>query len=100
MEAYTLWRNGETLWEMLDYNIKYSPIMANRTLLRQGGLDMEGRTWLVTFRQNRVKLAWAYINIMNVVHHCEILHNNLSKDNIMFHFPLDKLYVKYIGVCN
>jgi hypothetical protein len=25
MEAYTLWWNGGTLWEMLDYNTKYSP---------------------------------------------------------------------------
>jgi hypothetical protein len=24
MEAYTLWWNGGTLWEMLDYNTKYS----------------------------------------------------------------------------
>jgi len=45
-------------------------------------------------------LAWAFINIMNVVHHCEILHNDLSKDNIMLHFSLDKPNVVYIGVCD
>jgi hypothetical protein len=45
-----------------------------------------------------VKLAW--INIMNVVHHCEILHNELSKDNIMLHFLVDKLDVVYISMCN
>jgi len=37
---------------------------------------------------------------MNVIHHCEILHNDLSKDNIMLHFSADKLDVVYIGVCN
>jgi serine/threonine protein kinase len=47
-----------------------------------------------------VKLAWALINIMNVIHHCGILHNDLSKDNIMLHFSPDKLNVMYIGVCN
>ncbi len=67
-----------------------SPIMDNDILLRQGGLDMEGQTQLVTFKWNRVKLAWAFINIMNAVHHRGILHNDLSKDHIMLHLPLDK----------
>ncbi len=47
---------------------------------------MEGQTQLVTFRRNGVKLVWAFINILNVVHHFGILHNDLSKDNIMLHF--------------
>jgi hypothetical protein len=37
---------------------------------------------------------------MNAVHHYGILHNNLSKDNIMLHFLADKPDVVYIGVCN
>jgi len=41
MEAYTLWCNGGTFQEMLDYNTKYSPITNNHTLLQQGGSDME-----------------------------------------------------------
>jgi serine/threonine protein kinase len=47
-----------------------------------------------------VKLAWAFINITKAIHHCGILHNDLSKDNIMLHFPLDKLDVVYISVCD
>jgi len=35
---------------------------------------------------------------MNVVHHYGIWHNNLSKDNIMLHFLLDKLNVVYIAI--
>ncbi len=100
MEAYTLWWNGGTFRKMLDYNMKYSPIMENHTLLWQGGPDMEGWTWFVTFRWNHVKLAWAFINIMNAVYHCGILHNNLSKDNIRLHFLLDKPDVVYIGLCD
>jgi hypothetical protein len=96
MEAYTLWWNRGTLREMLDYNMKYFPIMDDCTLSRQGGPNMEGRTWLVTFRQNCVKLAWAFIYIKNVVHHCGILHNDLSKDNIMLHFLPNKPNVVYI----
>ncbi len=47
-----------------------------------------------------MKLAWAFINIMNAIHCCGILHNDLSKDNIILHFLTDKLNVVYIGVCN
>ncbi len=61
---------------------------------------MEGQTQLVTFRRNGVKLVWAFINILNVVHHFGILHNDLSKDNIMLHFSLDKLDGVYITICN
>jgi hypothetical protein len=44
MEAYTLWWNGGTFWEILDYNTKYPPIIDNGILLHYGWLDMEGRT--------------------------------------------------------
>jgi serine/threonine protein kinase len=100
MEAYTLYWKGQILREMLDYNTKYSPIIDNCTSLRQSKLDMEGQTQLVTFKQNCVKLAWAFIDIMNAVHHCKILHNDLSKDNIMLHFLIDKPDVVYIKVCD
>jgi len=98
MEVYILWWNGGTFPKMLNYNMKYSPIMDNHILLRQVGSDMEGWTQLVTFKQNCVKLAWAFINIMNALHHYGISHNDLSKDHIMLHFPLDKLDVVYISI--
>jgi hypothetical protein len=87
------------LWKTM---ISYSPcnVMDNGTLLWWRGLNMEGQTWHVTFRWNCVKLVWAFINIMNVVHHFGILHNDLSKDNIMLHFSLDKLNDEYITICN
>ncbi len=49
---------------------------------------MEGKKGLVTFKQNCVKMAWAFMNIMNAVHHNGILHNDLWKDNILLHFLL------------
>ncbi len=82
MEVYTLCWNGGPLWKMLDYSTKYSFIIDN---LGYGRANM-----IVAFRQNCVKLAWAFINIMNEVYHCGILHNNLSKDNIMLHFSTYK----------
>ncbi len=36
-----------------------------------------------------MKLAWAFINIMNAIHHFGILHD-LSKDNIISHYLVDK----------
>ncbi len=60
---------------------------------------MERWTWLVTIRWNCVKLTWAFINILNAIRHCGILHN-LSKDNIMLHFLVNKPNVVYIGMCD
>jgi hypothetical protein len=37
---------------------------------------------------------------MNAIHHYGILHNNLSKNNIMLHFPTNKSNVVYIGLCD
>jgi hypothetical protein len=36
---------------------------------------------------------------MNAIHHYEILHNDLSKNN-MLHFPTNKSNVVYIGLCD
>jgi len=43
METYTLWWNGGTFREVLDYYTKYSPII-NKIIsyYSKGGLDMEG----------------------------------------------------------
>ncbi len=41
------------------------------------------------------------MNIMNVVWHNGILHNDLSKDNInMLHFSPNNFDVMYIGMCD
>jgi len=90
---------SRTLQKMLNFNTKYSPFMENRMLLWEGGPNMEGWKQLVTFKHNHVKMTWAFINIMNVVHHTRILHNDLLKD-LMLHFSFDKLNVVYIGMCN
>jgi hypothetical protein len=88
-----------TLQKMLNFNTKYSPLMENWMLLQEGGPNMEVWRQLVTFKYNHVKMAWAFINIMNALHHSGILHNDLLKD-LMLHFSLDKLDVMYIGMCN
>jgi hypothetical protein len=48
-----------------------------------------------------VKLAWAaFMNMVNAIHHFRILHDDLLKDNIMLHFPINKPNVVYIGMCD
>jgi hypothetical protein len=68
-------------------------------LLWQGRLDMEGWTWLV-FKQNYVKLRWAFMTLWMQYTILEILQNDLSKDNIILHFLINKLDVMYIGMCD
>jgi hypothetical protein len=78
----------------VDYNTKYSPIMVNQMLLP----DMEKKRWLVTYRHNHVKMAWAFINIMNGIHHlgCYILI--CERTTSCLHFLPDKPDVVYISV--
>ena len=54
---------------------------------------------LICFRRKRTELAWALLYIMNEVHKSHNLHNDLSPDNILFHFPDDESKI-YIGVCD
>jgi len=37
---------------------------------------------------------------MNAIQQFRTLHNDLSQDNIMLHFPLDNLSIIYICVCD
>jgi hypothetical protein len=75
------------------------PLWIIKPYCAKGSRSMEGKTQLVTFKRNYVKLAWAFINLMNAIYHLKILPN-LSKDNIMLHFLPNRLDVVYIGVCN
>ena len=51
------------------------------------------------FRKKRTKLAWAFVIIMSEVHINGNLHNDLSLDNILLHFPKDEPHI-YIAVCD
>jgi hypothetical protein len=44
MEAYTLWWNGGTFQELLDYNTKDRHIGQPSVIIGQGRLDMERQT--------------------------------------------------------
>jgi hypothetical protein len=64
MEAHQLWWNRGTFQEMLKYHDSENQSFDNRELLQGGGPDFESHQCFVTFRQARVKLAWAFF-----VHH-------------------------------
>ena len=51
------------------------------------------------FWKKRTELAWALLHIMDEVHKSHNLHNDISPDNILLHFPEDESKV-YIGVCD
>ena len=52
------------------------------------------------FRKKRHELAWTFLNTMNNVHHCHTLHNDMSPDNILLHFPPNSNDKVYIGICD
>ena len=42
---------------------------------------------LCQFWKKQMELAWALLHIMNEIHKSHNLHNNISPDNILLHFP-------------
>jgi serine/threonine protein kinase len=51
------------------------------------------------FRKKRTELVWALLHIMDEVLKSHNLHNDISPDNILLHFPEDESKM-YIEVCD
>jgi hypothetical protein len=99
-EGYAYWWNGGTLRQMLNLDNKYGDDIYARTLhTTMSADDVVKASYLRRFRKKRTELAWALVIIMQEVHMTDNLHNDLSPDNILFHFPADETRI-YIGVCD
>ena len=99
-EGYAYWWNGGTVREMLNRDFHYGDDVYTR--LNNGNYpddEIIRVHQLLRFRKKRTELAWALLRIMNEVHKSKNLHNDLSPDNVLLHFPLDESRV-YIGVCD
>jgi serine/threonine protein kinase len=70
------------------------------TLLALEGMDIEVRRKIAAFRKQQAWLAWAFMNIIDVLHKSGVLHNDLSPSNILLHFPPELPEDVYIGVCD
>ena len=102
MEAYTLWWNGDCIQNFLHReNALVSEGIANSNILKPPvNLPIATLQRVQTFRNNRAKLAWALICIMDRVHKGHLMHNDISPGNVLLHFPEDKVDQVYIGVCD
>ena len=99
-EGYAYWWNGGTLREMLNRDREFGDepfIRLNRGNYPDDEVNHVHQ--LIRFRRKRTELAWALLYIMNEVHKSHNLYNDLSPDNILFHFPDDESKV-YIGICD
>jgi hypothetical protein len=85
---------------MRHYGRKYKQDQHESELLRSLGPDYEARKRLVLYRKNRAHLAWALMNIMATVSVEDVLHNDLSHNNVLLHFPINDDNVVNIGVCD
>ena len=99
-EGYAYWWNGRTIREMLNRDLQYGEdVYIHLHYGRFPDDEIIRAHQLVRFRRKRTELAWALLHIMNEVHKSNNLHNDLSPDNILLHFPPDESQV-YIGVCD
>ena len=99
-EGYSYWWNGGTMREMFHLDNKFPKNIADGLANPNVTDDEVVRAFqLARFRKRRTELAWAFVVMMKEVHACGHLHNDISLDNIMLHFPDDESRV-YIGVCD
>ena len=99
-EGYAFWWNGRSLWNMLNLDKSYPDNIPMRLAYSSPSEDdVVAAHKLARFRKKRTELAWALLHIMYGVHVARYLHNDISLDNILLHFPMDESCV-YIGVCD
>ena len=100
-EGYAFWWNGGTLRDMFNLDNQYGENIYARVAYdnTSGEHDLIRASHLRRFRNKRTELAWALLHIMDEVHKSHNLHNDISPDNILLHFPQDESKV-YIGICD
>ena len=69
-------------------------------LLCSPGSDYEAWKRLALYRKKRAHLAWALMNIIAVVSVQDVLHNDLSPNNVLLYFPINDDNIVNIGVCD
>jgi hypothetical protein len=107
-EGYTLWWNGRTIQEMIRdealYNRESVHITLQAAILIDSNDDYQKKLDIArhveVFRKKRHELAWTFLNTMNNVHHCHTLHNDMSPDNVLLHFPPNSANKVYIDICD
>lgn len=99
LEAYSLWWNGGSVRSMRIFDAKIGEDHSVQ-ILKDAGPDYEARKKLVVYRKNRAFLAWALLCIVDVVHKYDVLHNDITPNNVMLHFPEDREGTVFIGLCD
>jgi hypothetical protein len=99
-KSFILWWNGGSLFAMCHYDMKYKQDQHESEFLHSPGLDYEAQKRLVLYRKKCAHLAWALMNIMAAVSVEDVLHNDLSPNNVFLHFPINDDNVVNIGVCD
>jgi serine/threonine protein kinase len=99
-EGYAYWWNGGTLRDMFNLDGRYGNDIAARVMYgNTSGEEFLCAQQLRRFRKKQTELAWALLHIMDEVLKSHNLHNDISPDNILLHFPEDESKM-YIRVCD
>ena len=101
MECYSQWWNGGTLGAMFTLDEKkpdYDEI--GELAYHATPQTMQEAKRLMAYRRKRTELAWALLCIVDAVQQCYVLHNDITPENIMLHFPNNDGRTIWIGLCD
>jgi hypothetical protein len=107
-KGYTLWWNRGTIREMIKEealnNRESVHITLQAAILIDSNDDYQKKLDIArhveVFRKKCHELAWTILNTMNNVHHCHTLHNDMSHNNVLLHFPPNSPDKVYISICD
>ena len=101
MECYSQWWNGGTLGAMFTLDQKNrDPDEIGELAYHATPQTMQEAKRLMAYRRKRTELAWALICIVDQVQQSSVLHNDITPENIMLHFPNDDGQTVWIGLCD
>ena len=99
-ERYAFWWNGGILQDMFNLDNTYSKNIVAWVAYENTSTDeLLCTEHLRQFQKKRTKPVWTLLYIMDEVHKSHNLYNDISPNNILFHFPEEESKV-YIEVCD
>lgn len=81
-------------------NTKKSDAAMKGSRLENNYISADDSMHILVYQENRRKLAWTLLRIMNHMHMVKLIHNDIGPINVLLHFPPEHRESISIGICD